>query len=147
MKLHYRSNLLAGIVSVLGGIACLLIIPAQIGKDYAVTYGITSKTIPQAVAILWIVCGLVLIVQSLVFHKDTVKTLEVGKELKALLYMAVLVVYMLTFRHGFLISTILLGLITLALTGCKKPLYYGIVALTVVLLWLAFTYVLHVRLP
>ena len=146
-KLHYRSNLIAGIVSIIAGIICLVLVPQQIGRDYAVTYGITSRTVPQAVGILWIVCGVILGVQSLVFHKDTVKTLVVTRELKALAYMAVLVLYMVTFRRSFLIATIALGLITLAFTGCRKPLYYAIVTAAVVLLYLAFTYVLHVKLP
>ncbi|MBQ9196711.1 MAG: tripartite tricarboxylate transporter TctB family protein [Clostridia bacterium] len=147
MKLRYRSNLLAGIIGILGGVVVLLIIPSQIGKDYTTTYGITSKTVPQAVAVMWIVCGLVLIVQSVFLHKDTVKTLEIGKELKAVLYMSVLVAYLLTFRYSFLIATMALGVLTLAFTGCKKPLYYAIVLLTVVLIYLAFTYALHVKLP
>lgn len=147
MKLRYRSNLVAGIVSIVLGIICLILIPNQIGEDYAITYGITSRTVPQAVAILWIVCGVILIFQSLVLHKDTVKTLEVTKELKAVLYMVVLVIYMLTFRNSFLIATILLGIVTLIFTGCKKPLHYVIVVATVVLIYLAFTYALHVKLP
>ncbi len=147
MKLHYRSNLVAGIVSVIAGIICLILVPQQIGTDYAITYGITSRTVPTAVGILWIVCGIVLCVQSLVFKKDTVKTLVVSREIKAVAYMAVLVLYMLTFHYSFLITTIALGIITLVFTGCKKPLYYVIVTATVVLLYLAFTYVLHVKLP
>lgn len=147
MKLRYRSNLVAGVVSIVLGIICLILIPQQIGEDYAVTYGITSRTVPQAVAVLWIVCGVVLMVQSLIFHKDTVKTLEITKELKAVLYMTVLVIYMFTFEYSFLIATILLGVITLAFTGCKKPLDYIIVVATVVLIYLAFTYALHVKLP
>lgn len=147
MKLRYRSNLVAGIVSIVLGIICLILIPAQIGEDYAITYGITSRTVPQAVAVLWIVCGAILIFQSLVLHKDTFKTLEVTKELKAVLYMVVLVIYMLTFRNSFLITTILLGIVTLIFTGCKKPLHYVIVVATVVLIYLAFTYALHVKLP
>lgn len=147
MKLRYRSNLVAGVVSILLGIICLSLIPQQIGEDYAVTYGITSRTVPQAVAVLWIVCGVVLMAQSLILHKDTVKTLEVTKELKAVLYMVVLVIYMFSFEYSFLISTILLGVITLVFTGCKKPLYYIIVVATVVLIYLAFTYALHVKLP
>ncbi len=147
MKLKYRSNLVAGIASVIAGIVCFILVPRQIGTDYSVTYGITSRTVPYAVCVLWVICGIVLMVQSLVLHKDTVKTLEVTRELKAVAYMAVLAVYLLTFRYSFLAATIILGLITLAFTGCKKPLYYVIVLATVVLLYLAFTYVLHVKLP
>lgn len=79
--------------------------------------------------------------------KDTVKTLIVGKELKALAYMAMLLIYSILFKRSFLISTILLGVATLAMTGTKKKLYYVIVIAMVVVLYLLFAKVLHIQLP
>lgn len=96
---------------------------------------------------LWIVCGVVLLIQSLILKKDTVKTLIVGKELKALAYMAMLLIYSILFKRSFLISTILLGVATLAMTGTKKKLYYVIVIAMVVVLYLLFAKVLHIQLP
>ncbi|MGI5947432.1 MAG: tripartite tricarboxylate transporter TctB family protein [Lachnospiraceae bacterium] len=147
MKITYRSNLVAGIVSVILGIICMVIIPGQIGEDYSATYGITSRTVPYAVAILWIICGIVLMIQSLVLKKDEVKTLDVGKELKALAYMAVILVYALLFKKSFLVSTMFLGVATLAFTGSKKKSFYVIVLATVLILYLLFSKVLHVQLP
>lgn len=147
MKITYRSNLVAGIVSVILGIICMVIIPGQIGEDYSATYGITSRTVPYAVAILWIICGIVLMIQSLVLKKDEVKTLDVGKELKALGYMAVLLIYALLFKKSFLLSTMFLGVATLAFTGSKKKSFYVIVLATVLILYLLFSKVLHVQLP
>ena len=147
MKITYRSNLVAGIVSVILGIICMVIIPGQIGEDYSATYGITSRTVPYAVAILWIICGIVLMIQSLVLKKDEVKTLDVGKELKALGYMAVILIYALLFKKSFLVSTMFLGVATLAFTGSKKKSFYVIVLATVLILYLLFSKVLHVQLP
>ena len=79
MKINYRSNLTAGIISIILGVICFLVIPHQIGEDYSTTYGITSKTVPYAVSVLWCVCGGALIFQSLILKKDEVKTLEVKK--------------------------------------------------------------------
>ena len=93
------------------------------------------------------VCGVVLLIQSLILKKDTVKTLIVGKELKALAYMAMLLIYSILFKRSFLISTILLGVATLAMTGTKKKLYYVIVIAMVVVLYLLFAKVLHIQLP
>ena len=118
--------------------------PLQIAEDYSATYGITSRTIPCAIGVLWIVCGVVLLIQSLILKKDTVKTLIVGKELKALAYMVMLLIL---FKRSFLISTILLGVATLAMTGTKKKLYYVIVIAMVVVLYLLFAKVLHIQLP
>ena len=144
MEIKYKSNLAAGIVSIILGVICIILVPLQIAEDYSATYGITSRTIPCAIGI---VCGVVLLIQSLILKKDTVKTLIVGKELKALAYMAMLLIYSILFKRSFLISTILLGVATLAMTGTKKKLYYVIVIAMVVVLYLLFAKVLHIQLP
>ncbi len=147
MEIKYKSNLVAGIVSLILGVICLILVPLQIAKDYSATYGITSRTVPYAIGILWIVCGVILLVQSIVLKKDTEKTLVVGKELKALAYMVMLLVYGILFKRSFLISTILLGVATLAMTGTKKKLFYVIVIAMVVVLYLLFAKVLHIQMP
>lgn len=147
MKLRYRSDLTSGIVSIIAGIVLLFIIPQQIGDDYAVTYGITSKTVPYAVAILWLVCGVILAFRGLVLKKDTVKEIAMSKELKVLAYMAVLVAYVFTFRHNFLITTGALGVATLAFLKTKKGSHYVITIVSAVVLHLLFTQVLHINLP
>lgn len=147
MEIKYKSNLVAGIVSIILGIVCIILVPLQIAEDYSATYGITSRTIPYAIGILWIVCGIILLVQSLILKKDTEKTLIVGKELKALAYMAILLVYSILFKRSFLISTIMLGLATLAMTGSKKKLFYVIVIVVVAVLYFLFEKVLHIQLP
>ncbi len=147
MKVQYRSNLVSGIVSIILGIICMVIIPRQIREDYSATYGITSRTIPYAVAILWLVCGVVLMVQSLVFKKDEIKVLDVSKEAKALGYMLVILVYAVLFKKSFLLSTMFLGVATLAFTGSGKKSFYLIVLAMVAVLYLLFAKVLHVQLP
>ncbi len=147
MKVTYRSNLVSGIVSLILGIICMFVIPCQIGEDYSITYGITSKTVPYAVAVLWVVCGLVLMFQSLILKKEEQKILDVGKEAKAVVYLLVLVVYAILFQKSFLFSTAFLGVATLAFTGSKKKGYYGIVLVMVAVLYILFAKVLHVQMP
>lgn len=147
MKVKYRSNLVAGIVSVILGIICMVIIPRQIGEDYSATYGITSRTVPYAVAVLWMICGVVLMVQSLIFKKDEIKVIDVSKEAKAVGYMLVILIYAVLFKKSFLVSTIFLGLATLAFTGSRKKSFYLIVLAVVAVLYLLFSKVLHVQLP
>lgn len=147
MEIKYKSNLVAGIVSLILGVICLILVPLQIAEDYSATYGITSRTVPYAIGILWIVCGVILLVESLILKKDTEKTLVVGKELKALAYMVILLAYGILFKRSFLISTILLGVATLAMTGTKKKLFYVIVIAMVVVLYLLFAKVLHIQMP
>lgn len=147
MEIKYKSNLVAGIVSLILGVICLILVPLQIAEDYSATYGITSRTVPYAIGILWIVCGVILLVESLILKKDSEKTLVVGKELKALAYMVILLAYGILFKRSFLISTILLGVATLAMTGTKKKIFYVIVIAMVVVLYLLFAKVLHIQMP
>lgn len=147
MKIRYRSNAAAGAVSIVLGVICLILIPRQIGEDYAVTYGITSRTVPYAVTVLWIVCGLALLVQSLLLKKDEVKELGLKKEGKALAYMGILLVCAILFNKSFLLSTAFLGAVTLVFVGCRKKLFYAIVLALVTALYLLFSQVLHIQMP
>lgn len=147
MKIRYRSNAAAGVASIALGVICLILIPRQIGEDYAVTYGITSRTVPYAVAALWIVCGAALLIQSLLLKKDVVKELDVKKEAKALAYMAVLLVYAILFTKSFLLSTAFLGVVTLVFLRSRRKLFYAVVLALVAALYLLFSQVLHIQMP
>lgn len=146
MKVKYRTNLWAGIVSAIFGLAVLWLIPAQIGTEYSSGNGLTSRTVPGGAAILFIVCGAALVFQSLILKKDTVRELDLTKEGKALLYMAVFGIYVILFDYSFIVASIFLGAATLFFTKSKKKLYYIIILITVFVLYLLFTQVLHVRL-
>lgn len=146
-KIRYRSNLTAGIVSVIFGIAVLLLTPGQVGLGYDNSYGITPRTLPYVLAAVCVLFGALLIGQSLILKKDTVRELELKQELKAVTYMAVFVVYAVLFQFSFMVSTIFLGAVTLLFLRCRKPLYYGIMAVTVVILYLLLTQLLHIQLP
>ena len=98
-------------------------------------------------SILSAACGVGLIVQSLVLKKDEVREIELRQEAKGLLYMLILLAYGWGFSRSFLISTSLLGAVTLALQKDKKPLHYVVVVAVVVVLYFTFTELLHVRLP
>lgn len=147
MRIHYKSNLTAGCLAVLGAIVLFLIIPSQIGLENQATHGITSRSLPYALCVLMGGCGGGLMIQSLVLKKDEVRELEIKREVKGICYMLFLLAYGYAFSHSFLVSTILLGVVTLACTKCKKPIYYIIVAAIAVVLYFVFTRLLHVRLP
>ena len=145
--IKYRSNLVAGIVSLIFGVAVCLLIPSQIGIGFGESGGVTPRTFPYVLGFVCALFGLLLIIQSLVLKKDTVKELHLSKELKAFAYMAVLILYAILFRFSFIAATLILGAATLLFLRCKKPLYYVIVLAMVVLLYLALTQLLHIRLP
>ena len=147
MKLHYRSNLSAGCAALIAAVLLFLITPVQVAAEASSVHGISSRTLPYALSVLTGVCGVGLILQSLVLKKDEVKELDLRKEAKGLLYMLVLLAYGLGLKHSFLIATSLLGVATLAFTKCKKPWYYVLSIVAVAVIYLMFTQLLHVRLP
>ena len=145
MKIRYRCNLVAGIASILFGLVVVLLTPYQISLGYGESNGITPRTIPYALGAICMVLGAVLVIQSLVFKKDKVKELVVKQELKAILYMLMLLIYCLLFKVNFILASTFLGCITLVFLKCKKPLYYVIIVVTALILYALFTQVLHVR--
>lgn len=147
MKIKYRTNLVAGVIALIAAIILFVIIPSQVGVERRATYGITSRTIPYAMAFLMVGCGAGLIIQSIIFKKDEVKEIDLFQEGKGLLYMGVIVLYAIGFSKSFLISTSLLGVVTLAMQKDKKPLHYIVVVALVVALYFIFNELLHVRLP
>lgn len=149
MSIKYKSNLCGGILSVALAIILFVLIPQQIGVDPASTSttGVDSRTVPYAMAVLILVCGIFLIIQSVVLKKDTVKELVLSKERLALVYVVCLVVFSVLYKYSFILATCFLGLITLVLLKCKKPLYYIIELAVVVALYFIFTQLLGVRLP
>lgn len=151
MKLKYRANLWAGIASILFGITVYILTPLQISLEYGATSGsagmITSRTLPYALAVLCIGLGGFLMLESLILKKDTVKELDLKKELRTLAYILCFLVYIVLFQHSFILSTAFLGIVTLAFTRNKKILYYVIVLAMVGALYLTFTRILNIRLP
>ena len=147
MKIKYRSNLMAGCLAIVAAVVLFLIIPSQVGLESSATFGITSRTLPYALSILSAACGVGLIIQSLVFKKDEVKEVDLGQEGKGILYLLVQLAYGVGFSDSFLISTSLLGIVTLAFQKDKKPLHYVVVVAVVAVLYFTFTELLHVRLP
>lgn len=146
MIIKYRSNLACGIASVLAAVILCLIIPQQIGLEATVKFGITSRTIPYGIAAVFALCGVGLIVQSLVLKKDKVKELDLKAEVPALLMFAVLLVYLLLFEKEWPLSTAAVGCAALVLSKSKKWYYYAIVVALTIALYFIFVNMLHIRL-
>ena len=146
MKIRYRSNLASGIASLVFSALLFWLIPLQIGVEQVVSYGVNSRTIPYGIAIVLAVCGVALIVQSLVFKKDSYKEIVLHEEIPEVLLFAALLVYIFIFEKEWPLSTAALGCITLWLSKCKKWYYYLIVAALAIGMYFLFVNVLHIRL-
>lgn len=146
MVIRFRSNLVSGIFGVLVAILLIIVIPTQIETEKTVTYGITSRTIPYAVAGLIGISGLVLIFKSLVLKKDEIKEIVLKQEIPAFAMFGVIILYLFFYEKEWPLCTAVLGCAALALSRCKKWYYYLIVVALTVGLYFLFTEVLYVRL-
>lgn len=59
MKIKYRTNLVAGVIAIIAAIVLFILIPSQVGVEKRATYGVTSRTIPYAMAFLIAAAALV----------------------------------------------------------------------------------------
>lgn len=149
MVFKYKSNLCGGILSIVFSVVLFFMIPKQIAEDpaSAMAMGINSRTVPYAMAILIFICGLYLIFQSIVLKKDTTKEIVLKKEALALVYAACIIVFAVLFKESYLLATLFLGLATLVLLKCRKPLFYAIEIALIIGLFFLFKMALGVRLP
>ena len=147
MNIKYKINLCAGIGSIIFGLIVWFLIPSQIEVEKVSKYGINSRTIPYVLVTIFIAGGVALVIQSLVFKKDTIRILELKKELKAFMYMSILLIYAFLFNINFMLSLGFLGVATLLIMKTRKVLYYIIVIILTIILYLLFTHGLNMRLP
>ncbi len=146
MEIKYRSNLVCGIASLIFTVVLCLLIPSQIPMSSTTSYGVTSRTIPYGIAMIMGGCGIGLIIQSLIFKKDKVKTINIHGELPALLMFITFLAYMLVFEKEWPVSTALVGCISLFLAKSKKWQHYVIVVVLTIALYFIFVNILHIRL-
>ena len=146
MRVEYWVNKWTGLIGIGFGVGLWLLIPYQIGNELIASTGITSKSLPYAIAILFFSCGCCLLFSSLVLKKDHLKTIIIKEEVKAIAYIGILIVFSLLIKWNFIIAMLILGGTTLAFMKSKKVLYYIIVILFAVGLYFIFTQVLRARL-
>ena len=146
MIIKYRSNLTCGITAILAAAVMCAIIPQQVGLETTARFGVTSRTIPYGIAAVFAICGVGLMIQSLVLKKDETKELNLKAEVPALLMFLVLIAYLFVFEKEWPLSTAAVGCAALALSKSKKWLYYVIVIALTIAMYFIFINVLHIRL-
>lgn len=146
MKIKMNTNLTSGLLFFVFSIVIWIMIPIDI-KTMETTQ-ITARTVPRLVAIVIFLCSIALIIQG-IFKKDKeIITIQISKELKSLLLMAIFIIYMLIMPYlGFAISSILFCTGILVFYCIKKWSYYAITYTTVILVYLVFEKLLHVNMP
>jgi len=147
MKLKIPTNLCAGIFSIVLAVAIWLAIPYQIGSA-GNSVATDPRLFPQIFCVLISIVGVVLIVNSTVFHREDYKTVDVKLQGMKLIYYVVLAAYVVCMgKFGFLIPSVVFAVVTLLFYRCRKPLYYAVAVCFAVALYLVFTHVLGVHFP
>ena len=147
-ELRFPSDLAAGIVFALVGIAMLLAMPSQVtttGGDV-----VDGRAFPTLLMVVMLVCCAALIGKELVKlarkQPITWKTINLMVEVKALVILGILLVtYLLCKYTGlFVIGAVFCVLGFLAFFRCKKWSYYVITLALAVGIWCAFRFGLGV---
>ena len=123
MKLKIPTNLCAGIFSIVLAVAIWLAIPYQIGSA-GNSVATDPRLFPQIFCVLISIVGVVLIVNSTVFHREDYKTVDVKLQGMKLIYYVLLAAYVVCMgKFGFLIPSVVFAVVTLletpVLRGCR----------------------------
>lgn len=148
-QITLKKNLTSGLIAFILGVVLYAAIPYCIKvKLQFSSSAFGPDEMPRIVAIIIIMCGLVLIGQSLILKKDETVTIEFGKELRVLIFVVLLIAYSILMPiAGFLVTTLVFVFASLFLMECRVPLYYLSAAILVAFIFVCFKYGLSVNLP
>ena len=143
-----KTNLLAGAVMGLFSVIMLLIMPTQVRLPMWDSGAPSPRIIPGICLVGMLICSVILLVQSLVFHKEHIYEFVWENERKELLLIGALVVFVaLTRMLGFIPAGMLIFCGIQWYEGERKPLIYIYTLAMVVIVYFLFQNVFHVDLP
>ena len=147
-ELRIKKNLGSGVFTILLSGLILWIIPSQVKSTTSQVSGFNADYFPKLLCYVMLVCGILLVAKSFVAKKDEEIVIVFKDEYRVLLYGLLMIAYVAAISYlGFLISTLLFSMGSLALMRCKNKWYYLAVVLLSVGIWGCFVYLLNVSLP
>ena len=143
-----KTNLLAGIVMGLFSIIMLLVMPSQVRMPMWDSGAPSPRIIPGICLVGILICSVILLVQSLVFHKEHIYEFVWENERKEILLIATLVIFVILTKFlGFIPAGILIFCAIQWYEEERKPLIYIYTIAMVVIVYFLFQNILHVDLP
>jgi len=144
-----KTNLVGGIVFIIISTIIWLIIPSQIPMPLIKSAGVNPQLMPKLVVAIIFICGVLLILQSLVLKKENVIEVHFKKEeTTAVLVALIMVLYtVLIIKAGFLIGSFVMIIAMLLLFGVKKIMPYVICFALAIGIYYMFVGVFHIGLP
>ena len=148
MKIKIKTNLWSGIVMGLLSIAMLAVLPTQVRVPAYDSGAPSPRIIPAICLVGMLICSIALIVQSLVFKKETIFEFAWSVEKPAFLMILLLCIYTaLIITIDFTFATTTIFPIILFYCGERKPPIYIFTVAAGIGVFFLFKYVFHVSLP
>lgn len=154
MKIKYNSEIISGAVFAIIAAILWCLIPSQI--QTLEKTAINAQTFPRIALGGLFLFSMGLLLQGIffrpkkqvVFNSEHMRSPEFKRELKSVLYAAMLLFYaVLITLVGFVISTALLVIAILLFYGARKWFYYAIPLVMVGIVYYVFAVILRVSLP
>lgn len=148
MKFKIKTNLTAGLVMGSFSVVMLLIMPTQVRLPMWDSGAPSPRIIPGICLVGILICSVILLIQSLVFHKEHIYEFDWNNEKHELVLIAVLVLFVIgTSAIGFVPAGILAFCFIQWYEGERKPFIYIYTILFVFFVYWLFLNVFHVSLP
>lgn len=161
MKNKKKQDTILAVVCAVIGIALLLLIPQEVRVvSTGVRGAVTARTFPYMAGGLMVLSSLGLLLNTLLCkapeaqtqEENTVSPEEAAAKKKGLirtgLSFVLMILYVIVMQWiGFILASIIFGMIFLYLTGIRKWWQYAIFAVLMFPLFALFKYVLYVPLP
>lgn len=143
-----RTNLTGGVIFIVFGTVLLLLLDKQV-----VTYGNihflqSAKVLPFFAELVMIGCGVLLVIQSLVFKKENIVEFIWAEQRFAVYVLAIFCVYAAAIYFlGFLIGSLLFVILMFILYKNRNILQFILLCALAIGIYLLFTAVFYVQLP
>ena len=148
MKIKIKTNLWSGIVMGLLSIDMLDVLHNKVRVPALDSVAPSHRIIPAICLVGMLICSIALIVQSLVFKKETIFEFAWSVEKPAFLMILLLCIYTaLIITIGFTFATTIIFPIILFYCGERKPPIYIFTVAAGIGVFFLFKYVFHVSLP
>lgn len=147
--IRIKKDLGMGIISCTAAAGYWFLIPVGItSKTAIVTNAVGPDYMPRLLSIVMFVLGAILILKSIINHKDTVEVIDLKSEKDVILYLGNLVLFLILMPViGFLASAVLMSVLAFAIFKEKHKLYYVIVIAVCAVVYTVFRFLLNIPLP
>lgn len=139
MTIKLRTNLISGIIFLVFSIILLFIIPKEIVQTYTQNQYIDADTIPKLIGYFMMGVSIYLILKGTILKKEVIKEIELAPEIVSLGFIFILAIYVAIIPFvGFLIASLLLGGVCLAIEKVNNWKVWLLVFGVIVLIYFGF---------